>query len=183
MDPAPPPGPLPEEELRRAYLRAADPIGTPARRAFLAIGLLVVALYARLHVAGPWGTLVLVLVPVTAAVYAGLSLRVRAIAARATAAEVRVRFLDRADSTLARAPALPVRAFLWGGLGAWAWTSVLAGVPFLLGEDRPLTLFVGAAGVLFGAGALLEWLVEIPWLRRTRAAAAAPPAPPPVGKP
>jgi hypothetical protein len=180
---ADPPGPQPEEDLRRAYLRVADPIGTPARRAVLAVGLLLIALYARLHLGGVYGIVVLVLVPVVAAVYAGLSMRVRFLAARGTAAGVRGRFLAKAGSTLERAPALPVRVLLWGGLGVWAWTSVFTGLPFLLGTDAAMTLFAGAAGVLLGAGALFEWRVEVPWLRRTLPAVAAPPSPPPVGKP
>jgi hypothetical protein len=161
-----------EDDLRRALRQVDDPLGTPARAVFFVLGLAAVGAYAWTVLGDSlFRTVALAGVPTIAVVYAGLSFRARRRARDSSEEKARKEFLDRARRVLAAAPSLPFRGFLWLALGGWAGFSIARGRELPLGGGPNLTLFVAGMGLLLGSRYLVEWLVEIPRLRRDLEAA------------
>ncbi len=157
---------LTERDLRRAYRRVADPFGTPWRAGILVVALAGIALYAHHHLRGRLQVVILVLTPAATLLYAAVSFRVRRFASTGSPEAVRDRFAARARAVLKGALWNPFRTLVWGGLGCWAWAETLGWTAFPFDRDVFEALFVGLLGTLLGARALLEWLVEVPRLRR-----------------
>ena len=166
-----------DEEVRSAYRRVADPFGTRPRAVLLSVSLTLVAGYAALGLSGGHRKTVIALTVLFAAIYAGLSHRARRSAAGLTAAEVRARFESKARGTLRGAAVLPVRGFLWAAFGAWSGAAALGLAPFGLIEEQEARAFLAGAALLFTVRYSLEWLVDVPRLRRELAALAEPAAP------
>jgi hypothetical protein len=167
---------LTDAEARAAYLRVADPAGSPVRLVYLVIAVVGIGAYGYFQLRGwvrvvaPW------LVLVGAAYYVVCSLLARRVARRASEAEIRERFLRKARSTLGGAGSLPVRGLVWLGIAGWAGTCLLRGAEFPLAGNRAMTVFIAGIGALIGARHLYEWRVEIPALRRDLAAVLPAPA-------
>ena len=138
-----------DDEVRRAFLRLADPFGTRPRAVLLSVSLSFVAAYAALRLAGGHRTTVIVLAVLFAAVYGGISRHARRSAARLSAPEARARFEAKARGALGTAALLPVRGFLWAALGAWAAAAATGLLPFGLLEDPHAQLFLAGASFLF----------------------------------
>jgi hypothetical protein len=161
-----------DDEVRRAFLRIADPFGTRPRAVLLTVSLSLVAGYAALRLAGGHRTAVIALTVLFTVIYGGLSHRARRSAAVLTPPEMRARFTSKARGTLQTAALLPVRGLLWAAFGAWAGAAATGLAPFALTDDRDSLAFIAGAAALFTARYLLEWLVEVPRIRLELAALA-----------
>jgi len=163
-------------DLRTAYLRLADPVGTPVRMAYMGMALGCVAAYGVLRTGGWVPRVVPWVLAAAAGYYAFESWRARLLAKHGTDEALRREFARKAHKTLDFAPSLPVRVALWFGLGAWAWVTVVRGGDYPLGGDRDMAVFLGGMGSLLGARYFYDWRVEIPALRRDLAALGITPA-------
>jgi hypothetical protein len=153
-------------DLRAAYLRLADPVGTPANVVYLVSAVGCIGAYGLLQPRG----MVPRIVPWTLAVGVAYYLYLRWRALRrvkdATEESLRWEYTEKARKVLAAAPSFPMRSLLWLGLGGWGWVSVVRGRDYPLGGDGALAVFLGAMGFVLGVRYLHEWRVQIPALRR-----------------
>jgi len=173
---SPAPGPA-DAAIRKAYLRVADPAGSPVRLAYLVLAVVGIGVYGYIQLRG-WARVVAPWLVLTGTLYYFVaSFLARRVARSASEAEIREQFLRRAKSTLDHAGSAPIRGFVWLGLSVWAGTCLLSGGEFPLANNREMTLFVAGIGAVIGARHLYEWRVEIPALRRDLATLTPPPTP------
>ena len=163
-----------EQELRRAYLRVSDPLGTTARRVFLPLALAGIAAYALLGEGVSFPGLVAGGCAAAAVFYGGTSWWVRRHARLAAPSDLRERFLARARAAVGGWPWRLFRALVWLSLGGWGGWTLAAG------RGGQVEAFIAIAGFAFGIQYGADVLFEVPVLRRMLADLDPPPPPAPT---
>ena len=176
-DGAPPPAAMTDEDLRVAFRRVADPLGTPVRATFLVLNLALIGWYQACLPETAFRTALQAGTAAAVLFYAATSLWVRRRSARESPRWSRERFLQKARARSLTAYQLLIQSLFWLAVAMGAgWLYILAapGPPYTFG------IFLTATAVLLGLRYLLERFVDIPRVRRDLAALEVEGAPPPA---